>query len=388
VVSRPDAERIEVERWFLHQGLPHLIDDYRASTDVFTRAMPFLLLVFMFNVVGSFSDRFTGWTQAVVAGASSGMILAAAAVVNIIRGRRPFQLPDRIGGPELAVFAIAPAVPPLVFGGSPVWASVGTVAVNVCVLIVVYLVVGYGLVPTTAWAFRQTFHHLSQVLTLMGRALPFVLVFSAFLFLNAELWQVARDFTTLSFLVTCGLLLLVAAAFVALRIPREISEIARFRSWDAVCELADEADSPLTVRSADDLTGPCDPPLSRADRLNVGLVVLFNLGLQIALVSAAIGAFYVVFGVFAVRQDTIINWTSLTALSDDDVVAGFSVGGTDLVLSVELLRVVGFLASFSALQFAVAAVTDATYREEFFEEVTGEVRQALAVRAIYLDQLT
>ena len=58
-----------------------------------------------------------------------------------------------------------------------------------------------------------------------------------------------------------------------------------------------------------------------------------------------------------------------------------------LTLWVGSLWVVGFLVAFSALQFSVAAVTDATYRQEFFDEVTGEVRQALAVRSIYLDQL-
>ncbi len=380
-------ERHAVERWFLRQGLPHLIDDYRASTDVFTRAIPFLVLVFLFNVFGAFGDRFTGWSQAGVAVLSALIILGLAVLVNLLRGRRALQLPDDVGPVELAVFTFVPVVPALLFGDQPAVGVAGIVAFNLVVLAVVYVVVGYGLVPTTVWAFGQTWRHLSQILTLMGRALPFVLVFSAFLFLNAELWQVARDFTTLSFAVTVGLLLLVAAAFVALRIPKEIDGIARFESWSRVCELADGSGSPLTGRDPETLTGRCDPPLSRADRLNVGLVVLFNLGLQIVLVSAAIGLFYVVFGVFAVREDTIVAWTSLTELGSQDVVASFDLGGTDLVLTVELIRVVGFLAAFSSLQFAVAAVTDRAYREEFFDEVTGEVRRALAVRSIYLDRL-
>jgi hypothetical protein len=214
-----------------------------------------------------------------------------------------------------------------------------------------------------------------------------VLVFSAFLFLNAELWQVAQDFTALSFWVTCGLLVTVAAGFIALRIPREIGEVARFESWTQVHELAERSDSPLRSLGTPGSSGRCDPPLSRADRFNVGLVVLFNLGLQIVLVSAAIGAFYVVFGVFAVRGDTIVLWTTLETVGDDDVLFERTWGDTRIVLTTELLRVVGFLMSFSALQFSVAAVTDATYRTEFFSEVTGEVRQALAVRAIYLDRL-
>ncbi len=381
------TEREAVEAWFVQQGLPHLIDGYKASTDVFTRALPFLLFVFLFNVFGAFGDRFTGWSQAGVALVSFVIILGAGVLVNLARGRRPFRRPDRVGVPELAVFTLAPAIPPLLFGTRPLLTAEGIIAANLLVLVLVYLVVGFGLVPTTVWAVRQTFRHLSQLLTLMGRALPFVLVFSAFLFLNAELWQVGNDFTPLAFWVTIGILAGVAALFVALRIPREIAEIARFQSWKQVHDIARQADSPLLDRDPADLDGDHEPALSRPDRLNVLLVVLFNLGLQVVLVSVVIGLFYVAFGIFAVREDTIVAWTSLDALPSSDVLGRVTLFGTDLALTVVLLRVVGFIVAFSALQFALAAVTDATYREEFFDEVTAEVRHALAVRSIYLDQL-
>jgi len=381
------TEREEVERWFLRQGLPHLIEGYRASTGVFNRALPFLLLVFLFDVIGAFGDRFTGWSQAWAAVASFALIVGAAIAVNLLRRRRPLQLPNEVGPIELTVFLVVPAIPPLIFGDHPLTAALGVIGLNLVILGVVYVVVGFGLVPTTLWAARQTYRHLSQLLTLMGRALPFVLVFSAFLFLNAELWQVARDFTPLAFWVSVGLLTGVAAGFIALRIPREIAQIARFGSWEQVGRLASGADAPLTLVDPAQMNGSHEPPLSRADRLNVGLVVLFNLGLQIVVVSLAIGLFYVVFGLFAVREDTIVVWNSLEALPAGDVFGRWELFGTELVLTVHLLRVVGFLVAFSALQFAVAAVTDSTYREEFFDEVTAEVRSALAVRAAYLDRL-
>ncbi|MEM7274803.1 MAG: hypothetical protein AAF547_17095 [Actinomycetota bacterium] len=382
---REATEREEVERWFLHQGLPHLIHQYGASTDVFTRALPFLLFVFLFNTLGSFGDRFTGWGQAGVAVLSAVIILGLAAGVNVLRGRRPLQPPDDVGLVELTMFVIVPVVPTLLFQDDQLLPVLGVVAFNLVVLALVYVVVGFGLAPMTVWALGQTFRRLSEVVTLMGRALPLVLVVTAFLFINAELWQVAQGFTTMTFLTTVGLLVFLAVAFVVLRIPREIAEISRFESWPAVCRLAERAGSPLKGREPAELGGRCDPPLTALDRINVGLVVLFNLGLQIVLVSAAIGAFYILFGLFAVREDTIVAWTALTQLGDP--VASITLAGTELVLTTELLRVAGFLSAFSSLQFAVAAVTDATYRQEFFDEVTDEVREALAVRSIYLDQL-
>jgi hypothetical protein len=59
-------------------------------------------------------------------------------------------------------------------------------------------------------------------------------------------------------------------------------------------------------------------------------------------------------------------------------------GGRELVLTEPLLRVAGFLAVFAGLNFAIYLVTDATFRKEFRDEVVGEVRQAFAVRELYL----
>ena len=42
-----------------------------------------------------------------------------------------------------------------------------------------------------------------------------------------------------------------------------------------------------------------------------------------------------------------------------------------------------FLAGFSGLYFTVYAVTDETYREQFFTAVTRELERAVAVRAVY-----
>ena len=140
-----------MERWFVRQGLPHLIHDYRAETDVFTRALPFLLLVFLFNVLGAFGDRFTGWAQAGIAAASTGIIIAAAAGLNMLRGRRPLQLPDRVGPIELLAFVVVPTLPSLLFSATPLRSALGVAAANVVLLALVYFVVGYGLVPTTVW---------------------------------------------------------------------------------------------------------------------------------------------------------------------------------------------------------------------------------------------
>ncbi|MEL7209379.1 MAG: hypothetical protein AAGK32_14280, partial [Actinomycetota bacterium] len=84
-----------------------------------------------------------------------------------------------------------------------------------------------------------------------------------------------------------------------------------------------------------------------------------------------------------VRAETIEQWTT----NAPDVIATWRWFGNEVVLTWELIRVAGFIAAFSALQFGVSALTDATYRREFFEDTVGEIREALAVRLLYLQSV-
>ena len=73
-------------------------------------------------------------------------------------------------------------------------------------------------------------------------------------------------------------------------------------------------------------------------------------------------------------------------MTPDDVYS-FGLGDHTVTITLELLKVSGFLAMFSGFYFAVYAVTDATFREEFYVDVVSPVRKAFAVRAVYLQTL-
>jgi hypothetical protein len=57
------------------------------------------------------------------------------------------------------------------------------------------------------------------------------------------------------------------------------------------------------------------------------------------------------------------------------------------LLELLLASKVGWVGAFSGLYFMVVLLTDATYREEFLEQVVSDVRDAFAVRAVYLAYL-
>jgi hypothetical protein len=87
------------------------------------------------------------------------------------------------------------------------------------------------------------------------------------------------------------------------------------------------------------------------------------------------------FGLLAIPEETTRAWTGL---DDVHVLLSWNFGGRVIVVTESLLRVAGFLGAFTGMYFTVVLSTDATYREEFAEDVAPQIRQALAVRVAYL----
>ncbi|MCY4162969.1 MAG: hypothetical protein OXE93_01940 [bacterium] len=374
-----------MERWFIKRGIPHVIHDYRASTDVFTRAVPFLSAVFALELFSSFGDRFSGWAQFGVFCAGVAIALVAVAAVNRFNHRRLFQIPDRVGLVELAVFVLVPPLLPALFSENPWRDASGLALVNMGILLATYLVVSFGLLPMMVWAASYSFHQIALIGRLLGRILPLLLLFSAFLFLNAEVWQVAHDFSWPFYVIVVGVVGCISLGSVAVRIPAELVGLARFSSWQQACDLVNNCDSPLAPVSppANSVIAGV-PPLGRLDRLNLALLMFVAQAVRVVLVGLFIGVFYVAFGLLTVREATILSWVATDSLNP---VARFGLFGQELVFTWELLAVAGFIAVLSALQFAVSSVTDKAYREYFYDDMANEVREVLATRAIYLANL-
>ena len=375
---RGEVER-RTERWFVRRGLPHFIDDYSATQDIFTRAAGFLTFVFVLELANAGRADFSWWQNVLALVGAVAVTLGVLVGLNRRRGRPPFQRPDTIGVLELAAFVLVPGLIPLVFNQLPGQALEIAVG-NLVLLGIVYLVTSYGLVPMTRWAVVQLVRQISNVTNLFVRSLPLLVLFTMFMFFNAELWKIADDIPGSFFVISLVILVLVGSAFVVLRFPRELGDLATFESWAAVADRAEG--TPVAGVALDGLADPPGPPpLRRRARANVALVLFTSQAFQILLVIAAITAFYVLFGAFTVVPSTVEQWTGSESI---DQIAAWTIGGNEVVLSWELVRTSVFVAAVAGLQFTVAALTDVTYRKEFHEELSGDIRQAFAVRALYL----
>ncbi|WP_436795096.1 hypothetical protein [Actinospongicola halichondriae] len=378
--------RADTERWFVRRGVPHLINDYSATGDIWTRATPFLSLVLFAELFLAFGDRVSGWSQAGVFVIGVMFVIGAFAVVNRLRRRPALSLPDDIGWMELSAFVLVPAVLPAVVNeDSPVGALVLAILTNVVVLGVTYVTVSYGLVPLIRWSAVRFFQALSGLIDLLGKTLPLLLLFSAFLVLNAEMWQVAHDLPTPFFALVVAMLVLLGSGFVALSLRKERADEQHFGSWAEVVACC--ASSPLADVAPTDPAGTVDlPPLDRSTERNLSLMRFVGVAIQVLLVAVLVTAFYVLFELLTVREATILQWIAADALDPSrDVWWRATLLGDDVVLTRAHVVVAGFVGTFSGLQFAVSVLTDATYREQFAADVADDVREILAVRALYLE---
>jgi hypothetical protein len=382
--DRPGECQLQaIEEWFVARGLPHFVERRPSVWEIWGRAIPLLVIAYL--LLGLNALDLADWTWV-------GNVLAAAFVVavlvlmwvgaNVIRGRPPLQRPDTIGPVELALLILVPAVPSAVLGQ---WGDVvQTVLEGFVVLLGIWALTSYGVLPLLAWAGRRTSSQLPAYLNLIVRALPLLLLFMTFLFVNAEVWEVAGTLTGPVYVVVLAVFFVLGNVFLLSRLPAFMRAQNTFVSWVEVTDLARATGvvSDDFVRGiTDDAVGvpAIDRPPMR-QRLNIGLVAVFSQAIQISATALAMFGFFVLFGFLAIGPDTAAGWTGTDPVH---VLADFAFGGRRLVVSEPLLRVAGFLGAFAGMYFTVVLSTDATYREEFAEDIGPELRQALAVRLLY-----
>lgn len=307
-VTGPEpATRAEAEAWFLAHGLPYFVDDIRRLVRRRLHASRLLAVALVGLLIAVPTGVAVGWwaydDKTDENGVSAGIAVGATVLLLVAAV---------YAGRALQVRLIA------------------------------------------RWALGHSLTSLELLFPLATRAMPMLLLFVTFLFINTEVWMVASalDGGTL-----WGAVLLFGAVAVGFLVVRLIEEVDRLDDEVGRAELGDEAD------------------VVGLQRTNLVLVLLITQAFQVLLLALAVFAFFIVFGAVAMDKEVLAKWIEAKQLTYP--------WGIEVV-SLELVQVSVFLAAFSGLYFAVYAVTDETYRREFFTDVLGELEQALKVRVRYL----
>lgn len=318
----PDLDAVEAaESWFSHHGLPYFVDDVRAVVAARLSRPRVVLVVLVAVLLGAVA----GTIFALLTGASFGLPAGAS-----------------VAGGVLLLYALR--------------------ALRASVI--------------AAWALRRGFGSLGLLLPLATRALPMLLLFITFLFINTEVWQVA---SALEGGVLWGAVLFFAAAAVLFLVPRLAEELDAFDdAVDVDDVLTATAGTPLAqvareVVADAGLDLPAEAQVTGLQMVNLVLVLVVAQAVQVLLLALAVFAFFMVFGAVAIDDSVISTWLGVPP----EPLFGLS------FVSVQLLHVSVFLAGFSGLYFTVVAITDELYRKEFFGEILGELARAVGVRVVY-----
>ena len=322
VTSDPALQQ-ETEAWFVRHGLPWFVPAEREAARAALRPRRLVPLLGLVLLVG---------------------VAAAVAVALLL---------DEV--------SFAPAVVTLVLALAGLWYGVTAVRAR----------------PIVTWAVSHTMSSLRLLLPMVARALPLLLVFVTFLFINAEVWQLASHLDGGVLWLTVLLFAVMAVLFLLVRLPDELD--SSDHQLDDTRLRAALRGTPLEPR-ADDVVAASAPVLAEDariggfERANLLLVLLVAQISQVLLLSVAVFVFFLIFGGVALQDAVAQAWVGEQT---------HHVSWLPNV-SVELVQVAVFLSAFSGLYFTVVVVTDETYREQFFTSVMDELDRALGVRTAYL----
>jgi len=281
-------------------------------------------------------------------------------------------------GRLLPVVALALVAGAAAGGAVGVWSgdvSFGVLvgALTVAGVLLVYALWALHLQSIVRWAARRTFGSLGLLFPLITRALPLLLLFITFLFINTEVWQVSsaldRGLLWLTVLLFAG----IAVAFLLVRLPEEVREVSEHVSDEGLTRLC--AETPVAGAAAQITPDASNVALSALQRTNLVLVLLISQALQVMLLAVSVFTFFLMFGKVAISDSVITTWVGHrpNPLPSLDWVP----------VSNELFQVAVFLAAFSGLYFTVYAVTDQNYREQFFTAISDELERAIGVQTVY-----
>ena len=191
---------------------------------------------------------------------------------------------------------ILPALLPEIFGGQ-IRSAATTIGVNLLILAVIYAVFVYGLLAILRWVISRLANQLRSSLGLLAKAIPLLAIFALLSFTGQEMWQIFSSMSLFAYFCTIGLFVVLGSAFLFVRVPRETRRLEH--------EVGE------------------GPPLTRAQRFNVGLVLFVSQALQVLFVSLAIGAFFVAFGMLAITDEVRESWIGDAGTDSGDDLAGW-----------------------------------------------------------------
>jgi hypothetical protein len=135
-------------------------------------------------------------------------------------------------------------------------------------------------------------------------------------------------------------------------------------------------DTPAEHRSA---SAP-HQPLRAPQRFNILLAMTVAQLVQALFFALLLSALLIVIGSIAIPRGVVEIWLGPGSESQPLVVEPLVIAGVTLPLTVNLLKAAMLLSLIATLPFVFSAVSEARYRERFFDPIMVDMRRAILVR--------
>lgn len=383
---RPANAKRDADLWFREQGLPTFVPLRRWFTDLPRRVAPLIVWV---TVIAFLLDDGVDAATAIVITLSDGDFLIAAFVVILLIACialawggyvlvRWMLRHLRIGmGTVVAALIIIGCGALLISFGyeDRPTATVGPVFSTLLIIAICCLVTGMGGGSLISWASRLAVRNASAIGHMASIALPVILMLVVFAFFSAEVWQMASALHWGS-IALVGLVVGILAGIVVLRVSAsEIDDDTHAPSDEQRRALL--AGTPAEHRVS---ASPHRQPLRAAQRINILLALTFAQLLQALFFTGLLCGLLVVIGGIAVPVGVVELWLGPGSEAQPMVVEKFMIGSATLPITINLLKAATLLSLIATLPFVFSAVSEARYRERFFDPIMVDMRRAILVR--------
>jgi hypothetical protein len=256
-------------------------------------------------------------------------------------------------------------------------ATVGPVFSTILVLVLCILVTGMGGGAMISWASRLAVRNASAIGHMASIALPVILMLVVFSFFSAEVWQMASALSWGS-IALLGLVVAALAGIVVLRVSAsEIDDHAHAPTAEQRAALL--IDTPAEGRTP----APGSPGRLRApQRINILLAMTIAQLVQALFFAGLLAALLIVIGGITVPTGVVGIWLGPGSATQPLAVQPLEFFGLKLPLTVNLLKAATLLSVIAALPFVFSAVSEARYRERFFDPIMADMRRAILVREV------
>lgn len=120
--------------------------------------------------------------------------------------------------------------------------------------------------------------------------------------------------------------------------------------------------------------------LRAPQRINILLAMAVAQLVQALFFAALLAALLIVIGSIAIPSGVIGIWLGPGSNEQPLAVEPLELFGVELALTVNLLKTATMLAVIATLPFVFSAVSEARYRERFFDPIMADMRRAILVR--------